>query len=378
MTTSLQHSASARKVSSFAAPTLAEVCSGRNNNLNLLRVLAAVGVLYAHAYGIPELANDDPIYRALGLSLGDLGVDVFFFVSGLLITKSFANKTLTEFAWARFVRIFPALWVSSLAFVVVAGLFFSPLSAREFWSRPETLTYLLRNSTMLPGLGAQQALPFALDTHVAEFNQPLWTLPHELQMYMLLGVLGGLGGLRSVWPAAGVLLIGLAGVAANKLFGVEPIALDRARFLYFFFAGSLVFLLRKHVVLKTSWFCGAIALVAVVLMATPSFAWRQAALLAVLPYLVLWLAFIPGGRVREYNRLGDYSYGMYIYAYPVQVYLFSAGWTHTPIANLGLALALTLPLAVLSWHLLERWALRLPAPEFLVRLTTALVPSRFR
>jgi peptidoglycan/LPS O-acetylase OafA/YrhL len=175
-----------------------------------------------------------------------------------------------------------------------------------------------------------------------------------------------------------VLSIGLAGVAANKLFGVEPIALDRARFLYFFFAGSLVFLLRKHVVLKTSWFFGAIALVAVVLMATPSFAWRQAALLAVLPYLVLWLAFIPGGRVREYNRLGDYSYGMYIYAYPVQVYLFSAGWTHTPLANLGLALALTLPLAVLSWHLLERWALRLPAPELLVRLTTALVPSRFR
>ena len=224
MTTSLQQSASARKVSSFAAPRLADVCSGRNNNLNLLRVLAAVGVLYAHAYGIPELAKDDPIERALGLSLGDLGVDVFFFVSGLLITKSFANKTLTEFAWARFVRIFPALWVSSLAFVVVAGLFFSPLSAREFWSRPETLTYLLRNSTMLPGLGAQQALPFALDTHVAEFNQPLWTLPHELQMYMLLGVLGALGGLRSVWPVTGVLSIGLAGVAANKLFGVEPIA----------------------------------------------------------------------------------------------------------------------------------------------------------
>ena len=363
---------------SWGARTLADVCSGRDNNLNLLRIVAAAGVLYSHAFGFGERSHDDPIFRVLGMSLGDLGVDVFFFVSGLLITKSFANKTLTEFAWARVVRIFPALWVSSLLFVLVAGLFFSPLSAREFWSRTETLTYLLRNSTMLPGIGAQQTLPFAFDTQLPEFNQPLWTLPHELQMYMLLGVIGAFGGLRSLWPVAGVLSIGVLGVAAKKLFGVELIAFDRARFLYFFFAGALAFLLRRHIVLKRSWFIACIAGVALAFVLSSRLELRQGVLLFVLPYLVLWLAFIPGGPIRQYNRLGDYSYGLYIYAYPVQAFVFSAGWAQDPYANVVVALLLTLPLAVLSWHLLERWALRLPAPELLVRLTTALTPSRFR
>ena len=172
------------------AQRLGTLSKGRDNNLNLLRLVAATAVVYGHAFGTAQQTASEPFFHRFGIGTGDVGVDVFFVISGFLIAKSFASKDLVHFTWARVMRIFPALWVSSVVLVAVAGLAFSPLPAREFWLRHDTLTYLARNATLLPGLGCQTALPFAFDTSTREFNASLWTLPHELQMYLLLAALG--------------------------------------------------------------------------------------------------------------------------------------------------------------------------------------------
>ncbi len=112
--------------------TLANVMRGRDNNLNLIRFLAATAVVYGHAFGVSGRDSLEPVYRLLGLGAGDLGVDVFFFVSGLLVTGSFFGKSIAQFAWARFTRIFPGLWFSIALCVLLAGLFFSPLPPLEF------------------------------------------------------------------------------------------------------------------------------------------------------------------------------------------------------------------------------------------------------
>lgn len=334
---------------------------GRDNNLTLLRLIAATGVVYGHAFGVPLRDDHEPFHRLFGLGTGDLGVDVFFFISGLLITKSFLGRDLVSFAWARAARIFPGLWVSIVVLVGAAGLLFSPLGL-DLWSRPDTLSYVARNATMLPGLGAQQALPFALQGVNPIFDAPLWTLPHELQMYMLLVLLGVVGALRSAWGVAAVTLAGLASIAVGKWFHVELVTFDRARFLYFFFGGSLVYMLRDHIVVSTRGMLLALALVLTVILASSSFMAREAVLMAVLPYLVLWFAYVPGGAIRQFNRVGDFSYGVYIYAFPIQLLLFGTSLGAGSLANFALSMLLVLPIAAASWYLVERHALRVPVP----------------
>jgi peptidoglycan/LPS O-acetylase OafA/YrhL len=258
--------------------------------------------------------------------------------------------------------------------VLVAGLFFSPLPAREFWLRHDTLAYVAHNTTMLPGLGARTELPHAIETAFIAFNTPLWTLPHELQMYLLLALIGVVGGLRTPLVAGAVFAIGAGAIIARKLFGLNLIDVDRARFLYFFFAGTFAFMMRERIVLsaRAALVCAAIPIAVVAVTGRQDL--RQGAITAVLPYLLLWAAFIPAGFIRRFNQLGDYSNGVYIYAFPIQLYLFGTQIGAGSISNAVLSTLIVLPIAVASWHLIEKRALRIPAPAFLAR--ARLGPSR--
>jgi peptidoglycan/LPS O-acetylase OafA/YrhL len=350
------------------ARSLATVSRGRDNNLNLLRLLAATAVVYGHAFGTVGRTATEPFYRLFGIGTGDVGVDVFFTISGFLIAKSLASRDLVHFVWARVMRIFPGLWVSSVVLVLVAGLGFSPLPAREFWLRHDTWAYVLRNGTMLPGIGCQTWLPFAFDNSTLEFNASLWTLPHELQMYMLLAALGVLGLLR--WPAvaAAVALLGGVAFALGVFDVVHLLDTDRARFIFFFFTGATCYALREQITMRSS-----VALVCV--LACLATAWltsnhavHRLVLAATLPYAVLWLGFVPGGAIRAYNRVGDYSYGTYILAGPVQLVLAHRFAVSLPLDNFRVALLIVLPAAALSWHFLESRALALALPRLLARL----------
>jgi len=81
------------------------------------------------------------------------------------------------------------------------------------------------------------------------------------------------------------------------------------------------------------------------------------ALIFFLTYAAFWLGYVPGGRMRQFNRLGDYSYGVYIYAFPLQGFVLWAIGPMTPVENILLALPLTVCCAIASWHLVERPAI---------------------
>jgi peptidoglycan/LPS O-acetylase OafA/YrhL len=351
------------------APTLAVLSRGRDNNLTLLRLLAAAAVVYGHAFGMNGQTTTEPFYRAFGLGTGDVGVDAFFVISGFLVAKSFAGKDLLHFAWARVMRIFPALWVSSLLLVAIAGLAFSPLPAGEFWLRPDTLIYLAKNASMLPGIGAQTHLPFAFGpTATTSFNESLWTLPHELQMYLLLAVLGLCGALR--WRLAFVAVAVAGGIAfvGDILGAFHLMDADRARFVFLFFAGTSAYAWRDHVQLRGALFGGCLAACIAAAVATRNHAIHVLVLTAALPYLTLWLSFVPGGLIRRFNRVGDYSYGTYIYAGPIQALIVARIDHWPPLANFALTLLIVIPLAAASWHLLESRALAIPLPSGRARL----------
>lgn len=348
----------------IAPSSLAALSTGRDNNLNLLRFTAATAVVYAHSFGITGHTADEIFYSVYGIGLGDIGVDMFFVVSGFLVTKSFCSKDLRHFIWARIMRIYPALWVSSLLFVVVTGLFFTPLPAIEFWSRHDTLLYLTKNATMLPRVGAEMRLPFAFDADHTEFNTSLWTLPLELQMYMLLTVLGIIGALRFPITLVGVVFFGTIGFIGGLLGWFHLLGLDQARFIFMFFCGSSFYLFRERVPMSGIFAAVCIAVLVAAAILTSNHLLHRLVLAAVLPFLTLWLGFVPGGPIRRFNRLGDYSYGVYILACPVQFYLADRHGDLSPWSLFALSMTIVVPLAMISWRYLESPALHMPLPRW--------------
>lgn len=347
--------------------------SGRDNNFNLIRFLAATLVIWSHAdFGPLGRGHVELVQRTFGLGLGDIGVDAFFILSGFLVSKSLDGKTLVEFAWARCMRIYPALWASIAISVLVVALVFSDQPALRFLASGSTVTYLARNATLIHG--AQLLLPHGIPHANGEFNVSLWTLPFEVKLYGLLAAVGVTLGLRARYVGA-LAALGAAGILLHDL---GPAALHlgvRGRFLFLFFAGALAYTLRRRIVLRTWLAVALVCAIAVTVAVTNRYAVRQAALLLALPYLLLWLGFVPGGPLRLWNRLGDYSYGMYIYAYPVQVALIALGVTATVAGNFLLTALITLPVAMLSWHGLENRALHRPPPAFIAYRFPRRVPT---
>jgi peptidoglycan/LPS O-acetylase OafA/YrhL len=347
---------------------------GRDNNFNLIRMLAATLVIVTHAFGITGNSRHEPVLRLFGIGAGDVGVDVFFLLSGFLVSKSWAGKAWWEFAWARCTRIYPALAVSTVISVAVVGAFFCNLPMPQFLQSPGTLSYVAHNLTVLPGVGAQESLPWAFGLANPPFNVPLWTLPHELEMYLVLAMIGLAVGLRSGWVAL-VAAFGAVSVVLRETVGLHLVSLDSGRFLYFFFVGSLAFTLRARIILS-----GRLALllslfVAITLLAGAPLLLRDAALALALPYVVLWCAYVPAGVIRLWNRFGDYSYGTYIWAFPIQYCLFVMGIAAVPGRSFYLTMLLVLPVAVASWHLIERPALRLKPPQIGVPRVDKSVPG---
>jgi peptidoglycan/LPS O-acetylase OafA/YrhL len=336
--------------------------ASRDNNFNLLRVIAALLVLVTHSYGVTGFGDDEPMMKVFGVSLGTFAVDVFFVTSGYLIAKSWdRRRSPAEFLWSRFLRIYPALWVCVAFCVFVVGLYFTTLPAIEFLTHFSVLKFVLEDTTLIIK-GVYTTLPgvFATTDGEGSVNVPLWTLPYELKMYLGLLALGWTGLLyRRLVPP----LLALAAYAIYvwtlrtdyEGHGIEIYS----RFIFFFAAGTTLYLERNLVPLKWSIALPLVALIGAS-VALPDKDWRSVVLDLCMPYLVIFLALVPSGFFRAYNKVGDYSYGLYIYGFPVQQSLVAlAGGSQSVGANLIWTIVVAGALAALSWHFLEKHALAL-------------------
>ncbi|HXZ18061.1 MAG TPA: acyltransferase family protein, partial [Roseiarcus sp.] len=68
---------------------LKDLAVGRDNNFNLIRLLAALAVIFSHSVGVLGLPGErEFFFDRLGVSLSVMAVDVFFVTSGFLVTMS--------------------------------------------------------------------------------------------------------------------------------------------------------------------------------------------------------------------------------------------------------------------------------------------------
>lgn len=325
------------------------------NNLNAVRLLAASLVLYGHSFIFLNLSQ--PLFLSW-LPLGGLGVFMFFTISGYLITESWdRDPNVYRFFARRALRIFPALIVCVLLSILVLGPLMTTWSLHDYFSSSHLLTYL-RNIRLfivyyLPGVFETNQVPNAV-------NGSLWSLPVEFLMYIVVAIIGLMRSNRWLFfvlacgSAAMDFLQGSHSKEMVVIYGTDL----REVFICgtYFWVGALFYKFNLK-----RWFSLPIAVAAAVglLCLESNIQVLQVAAQMLLPLIVLSFGFSHSPMLQRLTCSGDYSYGIYIYAFPIQqtvVYL----WPNIGIYEyLAICFTATYALAVLSWHFIESRALSL-------------------
>jgi peptidoglycan/LPS O-acetylase OafA/YrhL len=345
---------------------LSALAHGRDNNFQLIRLLAAAAVVLFHSYALTNHWTDEPLWRRIPeFNFGALGVACFFVISGFLVTQSWLSRShVVPFVAARVLRIYPAL-LGAVALTLALAWLSGPLDARSFLAHPQTLEYILH---VAPGWEMKYRLPGAFPANPIphDVNGSLWTLPVELRLYLVVLAAGvaGLLARRVAWFAALWLMLALL-VWHPEWFPMPPYDVVTRDLVLLFALGSLACVWRDAIPVSLPLAAFAVLLVAV----NPADLARGALFAPLLAYIVLVAAYHPRLALSAFNRTGDYSYGVYVYSFPIQQTIVQRLPGIEPMPLFALALALTLAVAALSWHALERPALGLksrfvpPAPK---------------
>jgi len=336
-------------------------------------------VIFSHSFTLGGFGIDALEALTKGRhTIGLAAVGMFFVLSGFLITRSAASgASVLRFLWHRFLRIFPGYWVC----LIVCGCVFAPYFAYvehgtllQVFAAPRTSpqAYIFHNAGLfhLNGfsiLGVLNIFPQTIagllsrNPYPFQINGSLWSLPFEFLCYLCVAALALFGVIRRARWIVGALFVVLWTIHSYSY--LWPKSLSHA-FSYagimllvplcmYFSAGSLCFLYREKI-LCSSWAFGACL---AVLVASVPLGWFGVIAPIFMSYAFLWLAFnLPFSR---FDAKGDYSYGTYIYAFPVQQALALTGVQEDGwIAYFAWSLVVTAALAFLSYRLVEAPCLR--------------------
>lgn len=344
--------------------TLEAAIATHDNGFNLVRLVCALAVVVYHTWmmNVAEPMRD-PITRFLNpnTDLGAVAVGVFFVISGMFVARSWmSDPHLGRFAARRIARIVPGLFACLLVTTVAAVAFFSNGGWRGlFESAP--WRYIFGN-TVLHGL-VYQIPPAHLRIEGVlggqPLNGPLWTLYWEGRMYVMVALIGLAAALPLRTWMRGVALFLL--LAANVYPEVVSGYVWETRMWSLFLTGIVLQTLGPEV--RIGWRHVACALALVLLNwtrsadQTPSpLTWFGIALVAVTLALCAGSARLPAWAAHVQRH--DYSYGIYIWHWPVITMLREVLPPMGPKRLTVVSLAVVIPLAMMSWHLVERPALR--------------------
>jgi peptidoglycan/LPS O-acetylase OafA/YrhL len=329
--------------------TISAFIDQRKNNFDFIRFMAASAVVYSHSYPIVSGENDlEPLYLLTRnqTTIGGTSVAIFFMLSGFLITQSFINsKNILRYVLSRALRIFPALALMVVCCVVILGPAATTLQPESYFTNPGTYRYLWNavayiKFSVLPGVFKN--VPFA-----NVVNGSLWTLPVEFYFYILVPAIGLLLMKKflqaSAFAALALLLLNIQFLPTTFFFIMAN----------YFLCGALFYLFRKKIVLN-KW----LAVLSAILILVSIYLNIYVHTFGIFGgYLILYFGLKIKAGLNNFARYGDFSYGIYIWAFPIQQWMVLHGAGQKPIANFLASYPVILVLAVISWHLVEKRSL---------------------
>lgn len=329
---------------------LGVVAAGRINNFDFIRFLAALLVIFSHSF--PLTGSTEPLlaFSHNTFSFGGFAVATFFMLSGFLITKSYQKSTNTfSYFYSRFLRIYPALICLVLITLFIIGPLLTTDSLSAYFKNKHTYEYLINLSSLrkkleLPGV--------FINNPLRQVNGCLWTLPHEMLCYCLVAIFGLC--IRKRFLEFAVLLVMAIFVFRPYLF----FDIEFYHHLFYFVCGSVFFLLKDRIVLKRS------TAIICIFLCFLNFRFTYIKSLAVIihgcsfTYVLFYFSFLKSTYLKDFAKNGDFSYGLYLWGFPVQQFLIGNLNVYNSYLNFALSAIITLVLAFLSWHLIEKTALK--------------------
>ncbi|MEW2414326.1 acyltransferase [Streptomyces sp. NPDC046866] len=366
--------------------SVAELFSGRDNSLGLLRLVLASAVVLSHArilgFGQREFGHH---FTGGQTDMGKVSVIGFFVLSGILVTRSGNRLPVGRFLWHRALRLLPGLWVCLLVTACAVAPFLywrAHGSLSGFWEHESGPLDYLRNNVAIRV--HQWGISGVLETaqqkglaHNHSFDGALWSLEYEVLCYLgvaLLALAGARAGglvrarraILAVAVALGCYLVDEA--LDNPLVSSIDVQAGAAVAVvggwvvkwvcylgFAFVIGMLIEVYKERIPVSAP----LAVLSAVVMAATLHYGWFFVLGVPAFAYLLLWLAIRLPKPLRKVGSTSDYSYGIYIYGFVVEQSVAALGGARWGFAAyLGLSAAGTLAAAALSWHLVERPAMR--------------------
>jgi peptidoglycan/LPS O-acetylase OafA/YrhL len=350
----------------------------RQNNFDLIRLLAAMQVVVAHAIGHTELVHQLPpwgkqVFDALMLLPG---VPIFFVISGFLITQSFERNPadLKGYFWRRSLRIFPALWVCLIVTLVALGSF--GFLGADFVFSKNFGAWLAGQVSFFQFYNPEHFRAFGIGVA----NGALWTITVELQFYLFVPIFHWLtrsGGKAAAFLTSAIFLVSFAihcvvdhqtngpGGFTGAPIAFKLLFVTLAPHLWMFMLGVMIHrkfeMFRPWLEGKFLWYLAAYVLFMTALHTLVDF--RS------VPF---YLGYLPSRALMALGTIAaaysarslstrllhgmDLSYGTYLYHSVVINVFVELGWLSSLTAVIYV-FVVSIGVALLSWHGIEKPAL---------------------
>jgi peptidoglycan/LPS O-acetylase OafA/YrhL len=332
----------------------------RKNNFNFLRLLLAYFVVIFHSVVLP--GNTYPYLRIFD---GHIAVSGFFIISGFLIIRSYwTSKSVMDYFIKRCKRLLPAYVL--VVFLCGLGLFFlSNISIENYFKSPLLLKYFVSNLLFLNFL--QPTVPGVFSQNLVQsVNGSLWTIKVEVSFYLVVPFLAYLLNIfktkRAInWFLAGLYLFGLvynfgllslSEKTGNNFYSI--LAHQLPGFIQYFVVG-VFYAINFDFIKKYEKY---LLIPAIGIVAFYYFAGNEYFLPIGLGIILMFLAF-GFSFLNDIGKNGDYSYGVYLFHFPIIQILIALGYFQlNPAVSMLLTLGTVFSVAYLSWHLLEKRVLK--------------------
>ena len=336
----------------------------RNNNFDILHLLCALLIIVSHSYALLGMRDSEPLLRLTHMLIAsDIGLCGFFTISGYFILNSLiTSKNIFSYLGKRCLRIFPALAVCLVVIVAACSFFYS--GEVSYWGQKETYSFIWRNLALYP---IQWNIQGVFENNfMATVNGSLWTLAPQFTLYILIIALFFVRKHRPV--IVGITLAALILCLTKNIFFANKFAHTDicylgvnsfSRFAQFFAIGMLLQVRQYFRSNKARWTIIAVcSILAIVFLIIHTYIHTS---ISITPLVMLCVSvmFIMVGEMYwqpvsdALNRIGDLSYGTYIYAFPIQQMIIASIPDITPRTLMILTIAIVLQVAFASWKLIE-------------------------